>query len=256
MMQALDADTGMAVAGADARRGARYLCPQCRARVGLRLGMRKIPHFAHYSLSPCALAEPESPRHRALKWLCKKFFAPWPVVWEVPVGERRVDVLVDGRLVVECQTSRVSVQEWHARTANHNRLGYPVLWLWDVKRLCRKNTLAEALVLQRNRRDVCVPQEIRVCHDEGRGLIFVADRHDLLPCRLIALSDGEHAAARRRGSPAALYWPHALRKLMFFPDFDKSARSHFASRSGRLRLVRLGSPGEYATLEVQSSRGQ
>jgi hypothetical protein len=241
MMQALDAVTGLTVAGAEARRDGRFLCPECQALVGLRLGPKKVPHFAHYSATRCALAAPESPRHRALKWLCREFFAPLPVVWEVVVGDRRVDALVNEQFVVECQASPMTAVEWQARSENHNRHGYPVLWLWDVKRLCRKNTLAEALILERNGRSVLAPPEIRFCHEEC-GVIFVGDKHESLPCTLTELSTAEQTAARRTGSPAALYWPDSLRRLSFLADFDKSARSHFAGRSGKLRVVRLGRP--------------
>src|SRR5687767_4137249 len=105
MMQAVDVETGAMVAGHEARRGGRFLCPECKTMVGLRSGLRKVPHFAHFSTTRCALAEPESPRHRALKWLCKPLFAPLTVAWETVLGERRADVLVGERFVVECQAS-------------------------------------------------------------------------------------------------------------------------------------------------------
>lgn len=249
MMQAVDVETGVMVAGEEARRDGRYLCPECKAIVGLRSGLRKVAHFAHCSTTRCALAEPESPRHRMLKWLCKKLFAPWTVTWETPLGERRADALVGALFVVECQASPLAAAEWHARTEHYNRLGYPVLWLWDVKRLCRKNTLAEAMVLERHRRCVLVPPEIRCCHEECGGTIFVADKHDVLPCRLTAPSASELAAAKKSGSPAAFFWPHALRRLTFASDYDRTARSHFAGRSGQLRFVRLGKPLQAETNE-------
>jgi hypothetical protein len=242
MLQAIDALTGFSVAGEEARRDGRYMCAACGKLVGLRSGASKVPHFAHFSRTLCSLAKPEGPRHQALKRLCKEFFAPLPVVWEVPVGERRVDAMVDGRFVVECQASPLGCQEWQARTENHNRLGFPVLWLWDVKRLCRKNTLNEALVLERNGRAVWTAPEMRLCHDESRDLLFVADKHAIVGCRLTSLSDAEQAAAKKIGRawPDAFFWPRALRKLTFFQVFDKNARFHFASRSKNLRLVRFG----------------
>lgn len=156
MLQALDVVTNLTVAADKAMRDKRYVCPGCQALVGLRHGPRKVPHFAHYSRSLCQLAESESARHRALKYMCRKFFAPQAVEWEVAVGERRVDARVDGKFVIECQASPLSILEWQVRTANHNRHGYPVLWLWDVKRLCRKNTLAEAKALASKERPVWV----------------------------------------------------------------------------------------------------
>jgi competence CoiA-like predicted nuclease len=242
MLQALEAVTGLLVAAEEARRQERYACPECGRLVGLRFGARKAPHFAHFSRTLCALAKPESPRHQALKRLCKEFFAPLPVVWEVPLGERRVDAMVGGLFVVECQASPLGTDEWQTRTENHNRSGFPVLWLWDVKRLCRKNTLEEAFVLERNGRAVWTAPELRLCHDESRQFLFVADKHAILPCRLTFLSPGEQAAARKagRGWPDAFFCLQAMRKLTFFPDFDKHARFHFASRSKKLRLVRFG----------------
>jgi competence CoiA-like predicted nuclease len=239
MLQALDAVTGLCVSGEEARRDGRYLCPECRKLVGPRLGGRKVPHFAHFSRTLYRLAQPESPRHRALKWLCKRLFAPLTVDWEVPVGSRRVDAMVDKMFVIECQASALSIQEWQARTENHNRAGFPVLWLWDVKRLCRKNTLEESLVMERNGRAVWVASEIRECHSESRDLLYVADKHAILPCRLITLTSGEIAAAKR-GWPEAFFRPNALRKMAFLPRIDKNVRFHFASRTRGLRSVRFG----------------
>jgi hypothetical protein len=216
--------------------------PGVRETSGPEVRRQQGASFRAFSRTLCALAKPESPRHQALKWLCKQFFAPLPVVWEVPIGERRVDAMVGGLFVVECQASPLGALEWRARTENHNRLGFPVLWLWDVKRLCRKNTLEEAMVLERNRRAVWAAPEIRLCHEESRGLLFVGDKHAILPCRLASLSAGEQAAAKKVGRawPDAFFWPQALRKLTFLPDFDKNARFHFASQSKKLRLVRFG----------------
>ncbi len=238
MMQAVDTETGRIIAGEDARRQGRYLCPGCGALVGLRWGERKLPHFAHLAVTRCALAVPESPRHRMLKWLCKSFFAPLPVEWEVAVGARQADAMVDGRFVVECQASPVSPMEWQKRTENHNAAGYPVLWLWDVKRVCGKNTIAEALTLERNCRALLIPAEIRRCHEESGELIFAADKHELRPCRLTPLTVGEQAAARRQGSPAAQFWPQSLRRLTFLAEFEKTAWTAYPTLSGKLRLVR------------------
>ncbi|MCI0637624.1 MAG: hypothetical protein L0Y72_08215 [Gemmataceae bacterium] len=241
MLQALDAQTATIVTGAAAQRTGRYLCPECGALVALRVGSRKTPHFAHFSRRLCWLAEPESPRHRALKWLCKKFFAPLPVEWEVRLGNRRVDVFVNRQFVVECQASPLAWREWQAPTADHNRHGYPVLWLWDVKRLCGKNTLAEAMELEGKGRAVWAAPEIRLCHEESRDYLCVADKHDILPCRLTPLSAVELETAKSRGGWAdAVFWPQSLRRMTFFTDCDKNVRFHFASRSKQYSLVRLG----------------
>ena len=206
------------------------------------LPKRKIPHFAHFSTTWCRIAKPESERHQALKWLCKAFFAPLPVVWEVPLGERRIDAMVAGLFAVECQVSPLTPKEWQARTVSHNRLGFPVLWIWDVKRLARKNTFEEAFLLEKNQRPVWTPPEIRLCHEESRDLVFVADKHEIMPCRLLGLNRAEQAAAKKsgRGWADAFFGFQAMRKLAFFPEFDKSNRFHFASRSKKFRLVGMG----------------
>ncbi len=217
------------------------MCPECSALVALRAGSHKVPHFAHFSRRLCSLAEPESPRHRALKWLCKKYFAPLPVEWEVRLGKRRVDAFVNRQFVVECQASPLAWREWQARTADHNRHGYPVLWLWDVKRLCGKNTLTEALELEGKGRAVWAAPEIRLCHEESHDHLYVADKHDIMPCRLSPLSGVELESATARGGwTDAVFWPQSLRRMTFFPDCDKNERFHFASRSKQFRLVRLG----------------
>jgi hypothetical protein len=241
MLQALDASTQMTVAADQARRQGRFVCPECGRFVGLRSGPRKAAHFAHFSRTECSLNKPESPRHQALKMMCQSFFAPLSVVWEARLGERRVDALVGGLFVVECQCSPLTIADWRARTQSHNGLGFPVLWLWDVKRLCRKNTLAEAMALETNRRPVWIAPELRLCNDESRQLLFVGDKHAIAPCRLASLTARETAWVSKTSGPwpGAFLGQQALRRLIFFPEFDKDARFHFRSETG-LRLVRLG----------------
>jgi hypothetical protein len=237
MLQAIDALTDALVPSAEARREGRYVCPECKALVGLRAGAHKVPHFAHFARSRCALAEPESQRHLALKWLCRQLFSPATVEWEVCIGSRRADVLVGGALAVECQVSPLSIDEWSARTLNHNVHGYPVLWLWDVKRLCRKNTLAEALVLEQRNRAVWVPAEARFCHEEGHGLLCTGDKHGIRACRLdkCDLGNRRHAPSL----PDAFFWPDAVRSLSFLPPLPIVRWAARHSKSGRFRLAEL-----------------
>lgn len=42
-------ESGARVRPDDGERGVRYLCPECHARVVLRRGEMKVPHFAHYT---------------------------------------------------------------------------------------------------------------------------------------------------------------------------------------------------------------
>lgn len=231
MLTAIDVETGLAVVSEEARRERRYLCPECRTLVGLRAGKLKAPYFAHYERR-CRLSVPESPRHMALKLLCRHAFAPLQVEFEVIVGERRADVLVNRSFVVECQASALSVEEWRRRTRDHNRAGFPVLWLWDIRRLCGKNTLAEAQLLEDRGKAVWVPGEVRACQAECGGVIVTGDKHGLAACTCVPLAEGD--LRQLRDAPATLLRLDGWRRLRVASHL---AVESLSVQSGALRLI-------------------
>jgi hypothetical protein len=52
------------------------------------------------------------------------------------IPNRRADLVIDGKIVVECQVSPISDKDWWQRTADYTAAGYPVIWIWNHARLC------------------------------------------------------------------------------------------------------------------------
>ncbi len=164
MLTALDGD-GKRVIARKASRTNRYLCPECKQPLTFKAGRVVVWHFAHHPYAACPLSEGESLRHMEMKEQAGKLFDSDN--YEVKLmASRRADLVIFDGIVVECQESSLSIQEWESRTKDYNAAGYPVLWLWDAARLGTPNERLE------NR----IPAEIRHCHDRSQGRVYVLDQ--------------------------------------------------------------------------------
>jgi hypothetical protein len=134
-------------------------------------------HFAHYPGAPCSYGEGESERHLAMKAAVEMMFPD--TRFEVPLSDsRRADCVVDvstQSFVVECQESRISVDEWWERTHDYNAMGYPVLWLWGLSRFNMQRGQSRSNV-RRGRADECgVGSDVLNCHWESLRVVHVVD---------------------------------------------------------------------------------
>jgi hypothetical protein len=227
MLQALDQEAHAILAPA-AERGTGYCCPACRNAVMLKRGAIVSPHFAHYPRSVCPLAGGESVRHRAMKLRIGELFAHAAPRYEVPIAPyRRADVLLYGRIVVECQASPLRIEEWEQRTRDYNQRGYAVLWVWDGARLGRP--VRDGSAEQR------VPAEVRRCHRHAYGRVYVLDGPALRACHLFPVS--------RRigdGGPKGI-WRDRIPRSLRLPDFyAPPARLTLYRGVEGERLVHLG----------------
>lgn len=140
----------------------------------LKAGRVVIKHFAHFPNSNCSLAVGESPRHMQMKEQIGKLFPG--AEYEVKLTpDSRADVVISNGIVVECQASAISIENWEARTKLYNQAGFPVMWMWDINRLgnAREDT------------SLRVPAEIRHCHDIGNASINVLTlKGELYGCHL------------------------------------------------------------------------
>jgi hypothetical protein len=204
-------NNGLFVIGPDAARGETYTCPACHEELIFKCGRRVVPHFAHRPDSSCVLSDGESVRHMEMKLLCRRLFAADGVELEVPlIPDRRADVVVAGRTVVECQASPMSEAEWSGRTEDYNRLGYPVLWIWDVARVCGVKTVAEAWRLAAGRNwEARIPAVVRLCHKASYGHLYCADADELVACHLGQAAERVHASDG--DWPDRHYTPRTLR---------------------------------------------
>jgi hypothetical protein len=137
-------DPGVVVWARDAARSRMYQCPGCLASpLVVKRGQFVVAHFAHpRGVEDCS-SEPETALHLASKQTIAEVFGgvveqvvECPVQHELKQGSvrRRADVLVPHTVepfVVEVQLSPLTVEDFHERTGDYNRAGFPVLWIWD-----------------------------------------------------------------------------------------------------------------------------
>lgn len=175
MLRAIN-HAGEDVLGWNAVKGEHYYCPACEGPVVFKPGRTVTPHFAHLAQSDCEYAEGESAAHLAMKATMARMFSESAVRLEVPMlpGHRADLVVPAARVVIECQASKIQAAEWERRTRNYNRMGYAVLWVWDRKRLTAGPYKGE----------VRVPDEMRLCHKEQWGHVYVLDGTTLLAAHL------------------------------------------------------------------------
>ena len=111
-----------------------FFCPLCQNPVRLRQGEVMRAHFAHVSLKNCHFfSENESQEHLALKEMLYQVLLAKgeEVALEAPIKEvsQVADVLVNRRIALEVQCSRLSLKRLKERTLAYHQAGYYVCWL-------------------------------------------------------------------------------------------------------------------------------
>lgn len=173
--------TGDRIYAGDAQRTDSCQCPECARPVILKAGQVKIAHFAHVPGSVCRYGEGESVRHREMKVQIVNLFSRFDPQLEVRFGiDRRADVVARD-VVIECQASAISVEEWNERTRFYNRAGFAVLWVWDEGRIGGCEPRPDGKPTHERR----IPAEIRKAHQFTYGRVYVLDQFgDLWSCHL------------------------------------------------------------------------
>ncbi len=234
MLKAIDR-SGAGVLAEDACRGEPYTCPECGEVLTLKRGPIVVAHFAHRPPVTCPYGVGESGRHLAMKRAMGRRFAKLPVDYEVKLlPDRRADVLVAHRIVVECQASSLSADEWTARTAAYNCAGYPVLWVWDLGRVGwgrERPSFFDDL----GQREVRVPVELLRCHRESYGRLYAMDRASEL--RAVHLLPAVPRLRYFAADADDTYRPRRLRRPLTHP-IGTCLRA-FVGPDGK-RLVELG----------------
>lgn len=117
-----------------AKDGEKYYCPICNKEVLQRKGQIKAHHFAHFPNSNCID-----------KWHYE--MSDWHFDWQNRFDEKyleivktfqnkthRADVLIeDEKVVIEFQHSDISIKEYEDRNYFYHKLGYKVIWLFDMR---------------------------------------------------------------------------------------------------------------------------
>ncbi|PLR97604.1 competence protein CoiA [Bacillus sp. T33-2] len=129
-----------------------FFCPQCGEKVVLKLGSKRIWHFAHQQGSWCeSQFERESEYHLAGKlamyrWLINQGVNPVLEKFD-PLCRQKPDIAFvrkDCRYAVEFQCSPISEEIFEKRTNNYKRNGCIPLWILGGKQIKRVGaTLAD-----------------------------------------------------------------------------------------------------------------
>lgn len=132
------------------RKTNQFSCPCCKGRVILKVGQKKLWHFAHYQEEKCVYeGEPESQYH--LKGKLDLFY--WLITQGIPVQlepyipeiKQRPDLLVhvnNSYYAIEYQCSPISSELFTKRTDSYLNVKIRPLWILGGNRLSRvsKNT--------------------------------------------------------------------------------------------------------------------
>lgn len=110
-----------------------YFCPTCGEKLILRRGNIRIHHFAHSAKSICKDTWDYDMSYWHQNWQSKFPIECQEVVKELNGEKHRADVLIEeAKTVIEFQHSNLSFEEFNERNAFYNKLGYKVIWIFDV----------------------------------------------------------------------------------------------------------------------------
>jgi Competence protein CoiA-like family len=174
-------------------------CPECREHLVYKHGRIVQCHFAHKARTNCSLSAGETIRHLQMKeqmskWFSERFIFSELEVCLVPC--RRADIVLPGRkIVVECQHSPISIDEWSCRTADYEKYGYAVMWIWDIRRLFKIDEFPKTLDELRSDRgsgwhessyktEFRIPAEIRHADSYGHQIFALSTSGLLQICML------------------------------------------------------------------------
>ncbi|OFK21090.1 hypothetical protein HMPREF2829_06345 [Aerococcus sp. HMSC072A12] len=109
----------------------RFFCPTCHERVIFCQPRRGRPYFAHQAKASAGGGE--SDRHQASKESMARILreAGYEALTEVPIAgiQRRADLCINKRWVLEVQYAQMSAEELAQRTADYHLAGFNLLWL-------------------------------------------------------------------------------------------------------------------------------
>jgi competence protein CoiA len=126
-----------------------FTCPGCHEPVLLRLGNKRIPHFAHLnSTTRCDISERESQYHlkgkmQLFDWLKQQHLSVELEPYLTSIHQRP-DILLHNqgrKFAIEYQCSHISAQVYIKRTASYVLKGYTPIWILGASNFNRKSSL-------------------------------------------------------------------------------------------------------------------
>lgn len=118
----------------EANRGEEYLCPACNSSLGVRQGLRRVPHFYHRTLRHCHLSLKSAEHLQSQLFLQKNLPDTVTLEKSFPSIRRIADVVWETKkMILEVQCSPISLGEVKRRIHDYGKLGYQVLFLLHDK---------------------------------------------------------------------------------------------------------------------------
>jgi competence protein CoiA len=135
------------------RENAILFCPTCHEKVILKLGEKRVFHFAHQKGSFCSLEhEGETDFHlkgklQLYQWLKHQDLNPILEFYDASLRQRADMIFTIGtdKYALEYQCSAISDHIFHRRTEGYKSKGYIPLWILGANQLNRKNNYVSSL---------------------------------------------------------------------------------------------------------------
>ncbi|MGW9856416.1 competence protein CoiA [Staphylococcus hominis] len=110
-----------------------YRCPYCKEKLLLKKGLKKIPHFAHVYQSKRKCAKNETEKHYYVKFLIAQRLKKHHLNVEIEPYFSKImqypDILVNAKVAIEVQFSRISMKEIKTRSRGFKQIGITVIWI-------------------------------------------------------------------------------------------------------------------------------
>ena len=142
MKCALD-KSGKRVYADDALTTEDYYCPICHKKLLQKRGMIKAFHFAHYADTDCIDHWHYDMSLWHYTWQDRFPKECQEIVKTYKDKTHRADVLLEEvKTVIEFQHSEISIFEFNDRNSFYNKLGYRVIWVFDMIEEFTENNIA------------------------------------------------------------------------------------------------------------------
>ncbi|PNZ67777.1 transcription factor [Staphylococcus croceilyticus] len=110
-----------------------YFCPYCKTELILKKGIKVTTHYAHKSNVHRKCAKAETEKHYYAKFFIANLLKQHGYNVEIepycPTIMQYPDILIDSKIAMEIQFSRISLQEIRERSLGFKSLGVEVVWI-------------------------------------------------------------------------------------------------------------------------------
>ncbi|MGM9987292.1 MAG: competence protein CoiA [Bacillaceae bacterium] len=154
-----------------------FYCPICQSKLHLKVGTKKIPHFAHEKASLCSGSEGESSLHlegklKLFEWMKKQNKKVELEKYFHAIGQRAdIYFQMDGnKVALELQCSTIPASLFVERTAGYHQQHIHVLWIFGSNQWKRLGTVSAKITSFLSLGSIYTPQ--------GYMLLFYSNEQD------------------------------------------------------------------------------